>query len=418
MEYSDKSYEERLAALFVKFPSVQKAGFGNGAYKAGLDGMRRLDEALGHPHRCFKTIHVAGTNGKGSVSSMLASSLASGGKRIGLYTSPHLTDFRERMKIVSGNGFEMISRQDVWAFLEEFGPELENLSFFEITTGMCFWWLKKEKVDAAVIEVGLGGRLDSTNIITPILSVITGIGLDHCALLGNTRQSIAAEKAGIFKPGVPAVIWGRDPETDPVFSEAAGKTGTLLHYPDSDTPVISDCDLKGEYQARNIATVLKALDILGERACPNAIRNTAKITGLRGRWEIVCKRPLTICDIGHNPAALTLNFKQLKELGKDLLIVYGIMADKDLLSIIPVMPSDARYFFCRPATPRAMDGHDLLRTVLTNRPGLSAETASSVEEAVKAAFRAATPDSAIYIGGSAFVVAEALPLFDSDSLNV
>lgn len=418
MQYSDKSYEERLKALFVKFPSVQKTGFGSGAYKEGLDGMLRLDESLGHPHLGYKTIHVAGTNGKGSVSSMLAASLASDGRKIGLYTSPHLVDFRERMKIVSADGYRMISKQDVWEFLERYDSALEGMSFFEITTGMCFWWLRKENVDAAVIEVGLGGRLDSTNIITPEVSVVTSIGLDHCALLGGTRPLIAAEKAGIFKKGVPAVVWGHDEETDAVFREIADRVGAHLHFAGERPGDMVRTDLEGEYQARNISTVLTVLEVIGEKANPSAIAHTARITGLRGRWEIVREKPLTICDIGHNPAALALNFKQLKELGKPLTIVYGIMADKDLESIIPLMPADARYILCAPSTPRAMRTDALQAAIRSQRPELSTETASSVEEAVKTALQRAASSSAVYIGGSAFVVAEALPLFDSDSFNV
>lgn len=418
MDYSDKSYEERLAALFVKFPSVQKAGFGNGAYKEGLDGMKRLDCILGHPHLGYRTIHVAGTNGKGSVSSMIAASLAAEGMKTGLYTSPHLVDFRERMKIISGDRYEMISKQDVWEFLDTYDSALEGLSFFEITTGMCFWWFRKKEVDAAVIETGLGGRLDSTNIITPQISVITSIGLDHCALLGNTRQLIAAEKAGIFKKGVPAVIWGHDKETDPVFESAAQRTGSELFYAQPLEGRIPETDLKGEYQSRNLATVFKALEVLGRKAELPAICNTARITGLHGRWEVLSSKPTTICDIGHNPAALALNFKQLQELEKPLVIVYGIMADKDLDSIIPLMPSHARYILCAPATQRALKAGILEERIRSARPELTAETADSVADAVRRAVQTGTDDTIVYIGGSAFVVAEALPLFCSDPLDV
>lgn len=417
MPYSDKSYEERLKALFIRFPSVQKAGFGSGAYKEGLDGMHRLDEVLGHPHRYFRCIHVAGTNGKGSVSSMLAASLAANGRKVGLYTSPHLTDFRERIKIVSGDSFIMIPKEDVWEFLEQFDSVLEGLSFFEITTGMCLWWFRKMDVDAAVIEVGLGGRLDSTNIIIPEVSVVTSIGLDHCALLGNTRPLIAAEKAGIFKRGVPAVVWGHDAETDAVFEREALEKGSLLHYAEPDSPEwAATCDLKGEYQPRNIATVLKALEVLGEEPDAPAICNTARITGLHGRWETLRRVPLTICDIGHNPAALSLNFKQLEEYGKPLTIVYGVMADKDLRSIIPLMPANARYIFCAPFTPRALSVEELSGTVRDMRPKLAFEKSESVVDAVRKAMETADPDSIIYIGGSAFVVAEAIRLFENTAM--
>lgn len=412
MEYSDKFYEERINALFVKFPSVQKAGFRKGAYKEGLDGIRRLDEALGHPHRHFRCIHVAGTNGKGSVSSMLAASLAANGRKVGLYTSPHLVDFRERMKVVSGGSFGMIPKEDVWEFLESFDSVLKGLSFFEITTGMCLWWFRKAGVDTAVIEVGLGGRLDSTNIIIPEVSVVTSIGLDHCALLGNTRPLIAAEKAGIFKRGVPAVVWEHDAETDAVFEEKALETGSPLHYAEQRSPEwAATSDLKGEYQSRNIATVLKTLEVLGEEPDVPAICNTSRITGLHGRWETLCSSPLTICDIGHNPAALSLNFKQLEEYGKPLTIVYGIMADKDLRSIIPLMPANASYIFCAPRTPRALGVEELSGAVHEIRPSLAFEKSGSVAEAVQKALKTASPDSIIYIGGSAFVVAEASIFF-------
>ena len=417
MKYSESAYEKRLAELFRKFPSVQKEGFKAGAYKEGLDGMRRLDGVLGHPHTEFRTVHVAGTNGKGSVSSMLAAALGATGLKVGLYTSPHLLDFRERIKIVENGGSRMIPREAVWDFLERYDNDLEGLSFFEITTGMCFHWFAQSGVDAAVIEVGLGGRLDSTNIINPELCVITSIGLDHCALLGQTRTAIAAEKAGIFKAEAKALIWGRDEQTSGVFEETAARVGAQLHFAGGELPdeEAGELDLKGEYQSLNLRTVKAALDLLGidpeQPQARNAILNAAAVTGLRGRWEILDREPLTIADIGHNPAALKLNFAQLERLGKPMTIVYGIMADKDLDSIIPLMPGDARYVFCAPATARALNADELLRRVSGARPGLQAEAAPSVASAIERACETADPDSVIYIGGSAFVVAEALPLW-------
>lgn len=414
MDYSESKYEKRLGELFVKFPSVQKSGLSNGAYKPGLEGMMRLDAVLGHPHKKYKTIHVAGTNGKGSVSSMLAASLAASGRKTGLYTSPHLLDFRERIKTIhpSGKGFEMISKRDVWQFLEKYNDSLDGLSFFEITTGMAFWWFARQGVDAAVIETGLGGRLDSTNIINPEISIITSIGLDHCMLLGDTRGKIAAEKAGIFKQGRPALVWGHDAETDPVFEKAATLTGSSLHYakeiPDE---ILPETDLRGRYQGRNICTVLEALNILGIDPDTEAFSSVSTTTGLRGRWEIVSESPLTICDIGHNPAALALNFKQLEESGRPLFIVYGVMADKDLSSIIPLMPNDAEYFLVEPRTPRAMKLDVLFDEIKSARPELRINKEMSVKEAVEKARRMAGPDSTVYIGGSTFVVCEALPLF-------
>ena len=337
-EFDIERYNERLEALFSRFQSVQKVGFTGDAYKPGLFGMERLSELLGNPWKEYPCVHVAGTNGKGSVCSMLAAALAGGGavcaeghprrakgpatshkgslvralpvrispdgpsRRVGLYTSPHLLDFRERMKIVSGDGFEMISREEVWEFLNKYEAELEGLSFFEVTTGMAFWWFARRGVDAAVIEAGLGGRLDSTNIITPVLSVITSIGLDHCALLGSTRSAIAWEKAGIFKPGVPAVVGVRDAETAPVFESAAVAVGTPLVFASdipklsfhlisgtspagaqaapadaclSETDLLAQMDLTGPCQNLNLHTVLVCLAVLG--SSPSDLsRKTAK----------------------------------------------------------------------------------------------------------------------------------------------
>lgn len=413
MRYSLNEYNKRLDVLFSKSPSVQNTGFTPGAYKPGLEGMSKFDSALGCPWKGYKCIHVAGTNGKGSVASMIAASLSAQGFRVGLYTSPHLLDFRERMKVI-GEG--MISREEVWDFLEKY--DCECLSFFEITTGMAFRWFADKKVDYAVIEVGLGGRLDSTNIITPELSVITSIGLDHCALLGNTRAEIAGEKAGIFKKGIPAVVWGHDRETDPVFVSMASGTACPLHFADFMDAAGIVSDLTGEYQQNNIATALKALDVLGFPFChetSDAIRHTAERTGLRGRWEELCQEPLTICDIGHNPAALKINFSSLEKAGKPLFIVYGVMADKDLDSIIPLLPAAAQYFLVAPDTPRAMKADELFKRITIARPELHAEQAASVQEGIRKARESASPDSIIYIGGSTFVVCEALPLYD---LNV
>ena len=274
IDMNDSDYQRKLEEIFVRFPSVQNTGFGE-AYKPGLKHMEEFDSLLGNPSKDFKSIHVAGTNGKGSVANMLASAIAATGLKVGLYTSPHILDFRERMRILDGRTGEpvyLISRENVWDFLsrrEKSFDELE-LSFFEITTGMAFWWFSKEKVDVAVIEVGLGGRLDSTNIITPEVAVVTSIGLDHCAQLGDTRAAIAGEKAGIFKPGVPAVVGTRDAETAPVFESAAAAVGCPLVFADSEAG-LEDCleklpsvmDLQGEWQKENLRTVLTVMSILG-----------------------------------------------------------------------------------------------------------------------------------------------------------
>ena len=411
------SYGQLVADIFRRFPSVQKDGFKPGAYKPGLEGMIGFDEALGRPSRGFRSIHVAGTNGKGSVANMLAAALTAAGYKTGLYTSPHLVDFRERARI---NG-EMIPREYVQEFLEKWKPyfEAENLSFFEITTGMAFRCFADEQVDIAVIEAGLGGRLDSTNLIIPELSIITSIGLDHCALLGKTLQEIAAEKAGIMKPGVPCVVGESNPATDPVF-DAKAKDYCLLVYADRVEPELWEChqdilaamDLQAPVQRKNLRTVLTALDILchserserildGERII-YGIEHTAELMHFHGRWERLREKPLVIADIGHNAHALASNFKALEAMNRPLIIVYGIMADKDLDSIIPLMPKEARYIFVAPDTPRARPAEDIRR-----RCGRGV-TAPSVKAGMEMAMKEADEDTVIYIGGSTFVVAEVI----------
>ena len=473
------SYNSRLDSLFERFQSVQKTGFTPDSYKPGLSGMERFSALLGDPWKEYPCIHVAGTNGKGSVCSMLASALATGcgglmhadgqcrypghlfsgteaalcpsrmapreAAAVGLYTSPHLLDFRERMKIVTENGFEMISREEVWEFLNLYESETEGLSFFEITTGMAFWWFARKGVDAAVIEVGLGGRLDSTNIITPVLSVVTSIGLDHCALLGSTRAEIAFEKAGIFKPGVPAVVGVRDAETAPVFEKVAAAEGAPLVFA-SDVPAFDEedelqtkMDLTGPCQDLNLHTVLTALEILASSSSLDpdlpqkqadsgkvaaAICSAGKRTGLWGRWQRICTEPEVICDIGHNPPALKENFARLEKMqeeGRNIIMVYGIMADKDLAGIAPMMPSGARYILAAPGNQRAMPAEELLQRLKQLRPDLNCSVAAgedipegSVPAAVRQALSLAQdlPKPLIYIGGSTFVVAEALPMFN------
>jgi len=406
--------------------------------------MRAFDEALGFPSRAFKNVHVAGTNGKGSVANMLASVLDACGYTTGLYTSPHILDFRERARI----GGRMVPKEYVHSFLLKWKPYFEehSLSFFEITTGLAFKWFADSGVDVAVIEVGLGGRLDSTNIITPELSIVTTIGLDHCALLGNTLAQIAAEKAGIFKPGVPALVGEATSETLPVF--AAKASGPLYIVDSKDVPVpslakhfsdfvrtsLSDngapeferllhrMDLQAEVQRKNLATVLAAIDLLqpvfpklgNAAAVEEGIAHTAERMNFHGRWERLSENPLVIADIGHNAQALESNFRQLEALGRPV-IVYGIMADKDLDAIIPLMPRSASWIFTTPATKRALPAEEILRRC--NMP--DAVAVPSVEDAVRHAMSLASsviPGEAegsrpVYIGGSTFVVAEALPCF-------
>ena len=420
----EAEWQARIDGLFARHRSVGAEGFKGGAYNPGIEGMARLDEVLGHPHRQYPTIHVAGTNGKGTVCSMLAAALASSGLRVGLYTSPHLLDFRERMKIISAGGrVEMVSKAAVCDFLDRF--DMEGLSFFEITTGLAFKWFADCGVDAAVIETGLGGRLDSTNVLVPELSVITSIGLDHCDLLGSTRAEIAAEKAGIFKPGVPALVWGRDFETEPVFRDAAVHAGSPLYFAE-------DFPMPAEPQGPqvpcfglNLRTAGAALSLLRERfgldlgdAClQEALLDCARFTGLRARWEVLMEEPLVICDIAHNPPALEANFARLEQLRsaserrRPLLVVFGMMADKDIDSVLSLLPRDAVYFPVVPATPRALCAEDLalkLKSFNFTRPG-------SVAAGIDAALGSARglEDPIIYVGGSNYVASEAVKYLQS-----
>ena len=452
MVFSESAYARLLEEIFRRFPSVQKTDFA-AAYKPGLAGMEAFCEALGHPERAFKSVHVAGTNGKGSVSSLLASACAAAGLRTGLYTSPHLQDFRERARIVSGGSFDLVPKDYVFDFLTAWKPYFEehNLSFFEITTGLAFKWFADEGVDAAVIETGLGGRLDSTNVLTPELALVTTIGLDHCAQLGGTLEAIAGEKAGIFKPGVPALVGESAPETDPVFDDKAWMMCPLT-YADKVRPslwhrrqeILRKMDLQADVQEKNLRTVLAAVDILrtvpGFKALSDTesvlagIAGAARRTGFRGRWERLSDLPFVIADIGHNPQALGYSFDQLRRYVDEgrcstLIIVYGVMADKDLDGILPLMPSDATYIFAAPATDRALPADEILRRFTAFQGGKAsarAYAAPSVRQAVQMALQLAqnlseqTSRSAsasnpvpplVFIGGSAFVVAEALPLF-------
>ena len=454
MDFSESRYRALLEEIFQRFPSVQKTDFAT-AYKPGLAGMEAFCEALGHPERAFKSIHVAGTNGKGSVASLLTAALAGVGLRIGLYTSPHLVDFRERARIVSGDSFDLIPKDYVFDFLTTWEPYFieHGLSFFEITTGLAFQWFADAGVDAAVIETGLGGRLDSTNVITPELALVTTIGLDHCALLGNTLEAIATEKAGIFKPGVPALVGESNPETDPVFDDKSWMLCPLT-YADKVRPslwhrrqdILKKMDLQADVQEKNLRTVLAAVDILKQIPGFKALADTegvlagitgaARRTGFRGRWERLSELPFVICDIGHNPQAVQYNFAQLRRYVEEgrcssLIIVYGIMADKDLDSILPLMPVDATYIFAAPDTARALPAAEILKRFTSAQAAqagapLRAYAADSVRQAVQMAMQLAqtlsqqTNRSAsaskpvpplVFIGGSAFVVAEALPLF-------
>ncbi len=407
------AYNSLIEDIFRRFPSVQKDGFTSGAYKPGLERMLSFDRFLGYPSRKFKSIHIAGTNGKGSVANLVASALQSCGLKIGLFTSPHILDFRERIRVNGKIPMEYVFKQ-----LTSWMPWIveNDLSFFEITTGLAFKYFADSGVDYAVIETGLGGRLDSTNILEkPELTVITSIGFDHMALLGDTLPKIAAEKAGIFKEGVPALIGEALPDTRPVFESKANGFCPLYFAEEMDPPfwdrreeILSQMDLGAEIQRQNLRTVLSALVILGihDKRVLDGIIHAARNMDFHGRWERLQRQPLVIADIGHNAHALRHNFSQLEAMNRPLIIVYGIMADKDLDAIIPLMPRIATYIFTSPATPRALPAKSIADRF--DRPSMVID---NVQDAVNKALELATPDTIIYIGGSTFVVSEALPLF-------
>ena len=405
------SYGETLDYLYSRLPVFQHIG--KAAYKADLNNTIALCKALGNPENSFKCIHIGGTNGKGSVSSMLAAVFAEHGYKTGLYTSPHLKDFRERIRI---NG-QMITEDYVVNFTERVKPLIESIepSFFEITVAMAFDYFRAEKVDMAIIEVGMGGRLDSTNVIVPELAVITNIGWDHMEFLGDTLPKIAAEKAGIVKPGIPVVIGESRDETKPVFAEKALVSHSPIHFADhAPENWIATCELKGHYQRKNLATVKKSLDVLESMGYPfeqdkilNAISNVKKLTGLRGRWEIMQTHPLMIADTAHNADGLKETMAQLSDLNAPKIhFVLGVVNDKDLGKILPLLPVDATYYFCKPNIFRGLDAEKLAEQA--NSQGLKGAVYESVEQAKKTALSNAHSDDVIYVGGSTFVVAEAL----------
>lgn len=420
-----KSYEEKIDWLFNQFPSYQKVG--KVAYKPGIETMTAFDEALGHPHRHFRSIHIAGTNGKGSTSHMLAAGLAACGLKVGLYTSPHLIDFRERMKIIEGDRFRMIPKAAVEAFLDRWQGffETERPSFFEITTAMAFDFFAAEAVDIAVIETGLGGRLDSTNVITPILSIITNIGLEHCEHLGFTLEAIAGEKAGIIKPGVPAVVGEYLPETRPVFEAKAAACGSPLTFAVEAPPClalkVNDLDLPGDYQQRNLCTLSAAVGVLQPMlgldlaAFRSGVCQAARRTGLHGRWETLRPAdPATgkaqiICDTGHNAHGLRWVSEQIDRISCDyenVFFVFGLAKEKDVDAIAPLLPRNVHYIWTQASSPRALPAVDLANEM--HDRGLSGEVCFSVSDALKLADSKAADKDLIFIGGSNFVVCEVL----------
>ncbi len=454
--FSEVAYNEMIEKLFLRFPSFQKVGAG--AYKPGIANMEFADQLMGHPHRKYKIIHVAGTNGKGSVSNMLTSVLAASGLKVGLYTSPHILDFRERMRVVvpseqlKNAECRLVSKEYVWEFVNQWQDTFDHLdmSFFEITTMLALNWFAHEQVDVVVLETGLGGRLDSTNIVNPVLSVITNIGLDHCDMLGETLPEIAFEKAGIIKPKVPVVVGESHPEIDAVFERKVLYTNlsepeflgsrtqimSLLTFADKVIPslwenhkeILSGMDLQGEYQQKNLRTVLAALDVLrelgfeigGEADVLSAILHTAVRTDFHGRWEKLSDHPYTICDIGHNEHGLKYNFTQLKRMMSSgdfskLIIVYGSVADKDVDAALHHLPEEAVCVFTQANSKRALAAEKIKEKYLaycseTGRAAGDVYVTSAVTEALALSGKLAAGEIApfVYIGGSTYVVSEAV----------
>lgn len=401
------NYKETTEWLFSQLPMFQNQGAS--AYKDNLSNVILLDDYLKNPHKKFKTIHIAGTNGKGSTSSLLASVLQEAGYKVGLYTSPHLKDFRERIKI---NG-EMITEEFVINFVANNKPffEANKLSFFEMTVGMAFDYFSKERVDVAIVEVGMGGRLDATNIVNPLVSVITNIGLDHTQFLGDTLEKIAIEKAGIIKLGTPIVIGEYVLETKKVFQELADKNNAPITFAQDlyfeDLP----CQLLGDYQKQNKKTVLAVLEILknyfsiSEKTISKGFLKVVSNTGLLGRWQILNLHPKVVCDTAHNSHGLKIVLDQIKkEEINQLHIVLGVVNDKDLDSILPLFPKKAKYYFCKPNISRGLSSASLQKKA--GEYSLFGDTYNSVSEAYEVALSLSSKTDFIYIGGSTFVVAE------------
>ncbi len=404
-------YDQYTDYLFSQVPMFQNVG--SNAYKEGLENTHILDEHFGHPHTQFRAIHVAGTNGKGSCSHTIASVLQEAGYKVGLFTSPHLTDFRERIRV---NG-TMIPEQYVMDFIDNERDFFEPLhpTFFELTTALAFKYFAEQKVDVAVIEVGLGGRLDCTNIITPDISIITNISFDHVQYLGDTLAKIAGEKAGIIKHGVPVIIGEKHPETTPVFTEKAKGEQAPLYFAEEYKPNKDyQYELKGLYQSKNLQTSLCAIDQLirqgyhiTEENIQNGLLHITHHTGLRGRWQIVRHSPTVICDTGHNVGGITYIAQQLKEQKcQELRIVFGMVSDKDVNSVLELMPQNAKYYFCQASVKRAMPHQQLKR--LAKQHNLQGNSYKTVENAYKKALSQSNPNDCIFVGGSTFVVADFL----------
>jgi len=436
------NYEKTLQYLYTSTPVYQQSGAS--AYKPGLKTSIALDNYLGNPHKAYKTIHVGGTNGKGSVCHLLSAILQLAGYKVGLYTSPHLIDFRERIKV---NG-EMISKQYVVDFVAKHKAEFEPLkpSFFELTSSMAFAYFKEMEVDIAIIEVGLGGRLDSTNIITPILSIITGISKDHTQFLGDTLGEIAYEKAGIIKEGTPIVLGVMEDEiVENVFRRKAKEMHAPLYISDMEKLLNSDAhlsengewyydskdfgvffgELSGLIQVKNTLTVLQSLTVLSGQGIEISKENVrvgfgevTELTGLMGRWQEVLFTPYTVLDTGHNPDAwkyLTLHIEAESKTRPALYMIIGVSNDKDVDQILSEMPKNAHYLFTQAAIERAMPARSL--ALHAQKAGLKGDVYASVTDAVYEVMRTAPDEAMVFIGGSNFIVAEALPLFEENEEN-
>ena len=404
------TYSEATEYLFTSAPLFQNIGAG--AYKEGLSNTEALDAHHGHPHTKYQTIHIAGTNGKGSTSHTLAAILQSAGYRVGLYTSPHLVDFRERIRVDG----EMIPKERVVRFVEEEREFFEPLhpSFFELATALAFKYFEEAGVDIAVIETGLGGRLDCTNIIRPILSVITNISLDHVQFLGNTLPAIASEKAGIIKPGIPVVVGetGGNADVREVFTTKAREKHSTICFADEEEHPVRETQLKGFCQQKNTCTILSALGFLKERlelndkAIDRGFMNVCELTGLMGRWQVLKEKPLTVCDTGHNVGGWEYLSKQLEETPGTLHIVIGMVGDKDVRKVISMLPKRAKYYFTQASVARAMPVEEF--TKIAKEFGLEGITCTNVMQAYDMARAEASDGDTIFIGGSTFVVADLL----------
>ena len=405
------NYQETVNWMFNQLPMYQSIG--KSAYKEDLTNTILLSNYLENPERNLKCIHVAGTNGKGSTSHLLASILQEAGYNVGLYTSPHLKDYRERIKI---NNSE-ISEDFVVNFIEKHKNFFEEneLSFFEMTVGLAFDYFKKSNVDIAIIEVGMGGRLDSTNIITPLISVITNIGLDHTQFLGNTLSLIANEKAGIIKPNIPVIIGEYNTETQSVFIAKANENNSKIYFASDLINEVYQSELLGDYQISNVKTVLQTIKVLqsqnefivSEENIQNGLMNVIKNTNLQGRWQQLQENPLVICDTAHNKHGLEIVLNQIqKQKFNQLHFVFGVVNDKDLDSILGLFPKNAKYYFCKPNIPRGLDVKILQEKC--RKFQLFGSVYKSVSDAYANAIKSAKFDDMIYIGGSTFVVSEIL----------